>query len=219
MAGNDPHGGNLRQRGEVDSQPFNEPSMIGRCFTKTRSPANSVFVTSIEDGEVAIRMRRRPGLQFQRPSAEIERHAIGDDQSWRNELHLVDELVADDPAKRLEVEFAAHRQGSRQIVVADKGRADPLESRISEHMIRMLVRIDDIEDGLIRARADGGEQPPPIGTLPPVSTTATPLSPITKPILAMSPRFSSLIRRFRRYGRTRPARPPGPTAGRAYRRT
>ena len=34
----------------------------------------------------------------------------------------------------------------------------------------------------------------PTGTLPPVSITATPLSPITKPMLAMSPRFSSLIR-------------------------
>ena len=46
----------------------------------------------------------------------------------------------------------------------------------------------------VRARMAASSRSP-IGTLPPVSTTATPLSPITKPILAMSPRFSSLIER------------------------
>ena len=74
-------------------------------------------------------------------------------------LHLADELVANDPAKRLEIEFAAHRQGSRQIVVADKGRPDPVESGVAEDVIRMLMGVDDIEDGLIRLGADGGEQP------------------------------------------------------------
>ena len=74
-------------------------------------------------------------------------------------LHLVDKLVANDPAKRLEIEFAAHRQGSRQIVMAHERRADPVESRVAEDVIRMLVGIDDIEDRLIGARADGGQQP------------------------------------------------------------
>ncbi len=74
-------------------------------------------------------------------------------------LHLVDELVANDPAKRLEVEWAAHRQGSRQIVVADEGRPDPVESGVAEDVIGMLMGIDDIEDGFIRVGADGGEQP------------------------------------------------------------
>jgi hypothetical protein len=80
---------------------------------------------------------------------------------WRNESHLVDELVADDPAKRLEIEFAPHRQGSRQIVVADEGRPESIKCSVAEDVIRMLVRIDDIQDRLIRAGADGGQQPLP----------------------------------------------------------
>ena len=44
-------------------------------------------------------------------------------------------------------------------MVADKGRSDPVESGVAEDVIRMLMGIDDIEDGLIRLGADGGEQP------------------------------------------------------------
>jgi hypothetical protein len=84
---------------------------------------------------------------------------IGDGHGRRNESHLVDELVANDPAKRLEIEFAAHRQCPRQIVMADEGRAKSIERRVTEDVIRMLVRIDDIQDRLIGAGADSGQQP------------------------------------------------------------
>ena len=40
----------------------------------------------------------------------------------------------------------------------DEGRPEPVEGRVAEHMIRVLMRIDDIEDGLVGVRADGGEQ-------------------------------------------------------------
>ena len=79
MAGNDAHGGNLRQRGEITSQPFNEPSMIGRCFTKTRSPANSVFVVVSRTVRSQSVCAGGQACKFESPSAEIERHAIGDE--------------------------------------------------------------------------------------------------------------------------------------------
>ena len=133
--------------------------MIGRCSTKTRSPANSVRVVVSSTVRSQSVCAGGQACKFERPSAEIERHTIGDGQGRRNEFHLVDELVANDPAKRLEIEFAAHRQGSRQIAVADKGRAKPVEGRVAEDVIRMLMRVDDIEDRLLGAGADGGEQP------------------------------------------------------------
>ena len=139
-------------------------------------------------------MRRRPSPQFQDPSSEIERQAIGDGQGRRNNPDLVDELVANDPAIRLEIECAAHRQGSRQVAVADIRRPEPVEGRIAEDVIGMLMGIDDVEDRLAVRERIAASNRSPIGTLPPVSMTATPLSPITKPILAMSPRFSSLMR-------------------------
>ena len=132
--------------------------MIGRCSTKTRSPAKRPR-GRVEDGEVAVRVRRRPSLQLQRPPAKIQRQTISYGQGRRNESHLVDELVANDPPKRLQVEFAAHRQRSWQIVVADKSRAKPIKGGVAKDVIGMLMRIDDIEDGLARASADGGEQP------------------------------------------------------------
>ncbi len=73
--------------------------------------------------------------------------------------HLIDELVADDPPKRLEIECAARRQGSRQIVVAGEGRADSIKGGVAKDVIRVLMRVDDIEDGFVGASADGGEQP------------------------------------------------------------
>ena len=73
---------------------------------------------------------------------------------------LIDELVADDPAKRLEIEFAPHRKGSRQIVVADIGLSEALEGRVAEDVIGMFVRVDDIEDRLVRAGADRRQQSP-----------------------------------------------------------
>ncbi len=133
--------------------------MIGRCLDEDEVACEQRPRLRIEHGQVAIRVRRRPRLQFEGPPAEIERQTIAHGQGWRNEFHLVDELVADDPAKRLEVEFAAHRQGSRQIVVADKGRANSIKGGVAKDVIRMLVGIDDIEDGFVSASADGGEQP------------------------------------------------------------
>src|SRR5580700_11854352 len=93
----------------------------------------------VQDGQVAICVRRRPSLQFQSSSAKIQRQMIGHGQSRRNESHLVDKLVANDPAKRLEVEFAAHRQGSRQIVMADKGRSDTIKGGIAKNVIGVLM--------------------------------------------------------------------------------
>jgi hypothetical protein len=133
--------------------------MTGRCPDENEVACEKGLCSRIEHGQVAIRMRRRPSLQFESPSSEIKRQTIGDGQSRRNESHLVDEFVANNPAKRLEIEFAAHRQGSRKITVADKGRAEPIERRVAEHVIRMHMRIDDIEDRLVGAGADGGKQP------------------------------------------------------------
>ena len=112
----------------------------------------------VEDGEVAIGMRRRPSAQFEDPSPQIERQAVRDGQGRRNDPDLVDKLVADDPAVRLEIECAAHRQGSRQVAVADERRPEPVEGRIAEDVIGMLMGIDHIEDGLRRARTNGSEQ-------------------------------------------------------------
>src|SRR6185437_9351278 len=81
----------------------------------------------IERGQIAVGMRRRPGLQFKRPSAQVERHAVGDSEGGGNDLDLIDQLVADDPAKRLEIELAAHGERPGKIAVADKGRPQALE--------------------------------------------------------------------------------------------
>ncbi len=42
--------------------------------------------------------------------------------------------------------------------MADEGRSEPLEGRVAENVIRVLVGVDDIEDRLLRAGADGGEE-------------------------------------------------------------
>ena len=133
--------------------------MIGRCPTKTRSPANSVRVVvsnTVRSQSVcavgqACNSRVFPPRSSVRRSATVK---VGGMSS-----HLVDELVANDPAKRLEIELAAHRQGSRKIAVADKCRPEPVKSGVAEDVIRMHMRIDDIEDRLVGVGADSGKQP------------------------------------------------------------
>ena len=159
MAGNHAHGWDARERGEID-----EPALQGTVDdrqvlheTRDRLQTASGWPYRGRSGRNPCAPAARPASResFRRDRAPCDRRRS---RLAGTSLHLVDELVANDPAKRLEIEFAAHRQGSRQIVVPDEGRPEPVEGRVAEHMIRVLMRIDDIEDGLVGVRADGGEQ-------------------------------------------------------------
>jgi hypothetical protein len=74
----------------------------------------------------------------------------------------------------------ARGEGARQVRVTDEHGSIAHERCVPKDMIRMAVRVDDVSDR-------------PSRTLPPVPITATPLSPMTNPTLAIAPLFPRVI--------------------------
>src|SRR5258705_6475582 len=94
-------------------------------------------------------MRGRPRPQDEGPSTEIQVERAADEQRWRHDANLVDQLIAHGAAKCIEIELSARGQRAWQVRVADKGRSVLRESAVAEKMIGVAVRIDDIPDRLV----------------------------------------------------------------------
>src|SRR6478735_3856055 len=103
-------------------------------------------------------MGGRPRPQDQRTAAEIQTERAADEQRWRHDTYLVDQLVAHGSAKCIEIELSARGECAWQVRVADKGRAILHESAIAEHVVGMAMRIDDVADRLSGPGANGCQQ-------------------------------------------------------------
>ena len=68
-------------RSKIASQPFSEPSMIGKVADEHEVAGEQRARLRVEDREVAVGVRRRPRLQFQTAAAEIERQPIVDESA------------------------------------------------------------------------------------------------------------------------------------------
>src|SRR6185312_8460059 len=99
-----------------------------------------------------------PSLQSQYSPAEIDLHFIVDEKRRRNNLHLVDQRIAEHRAKCLQVILASRRYGAWQIPVSDKNGSVFRECRIAKDVVGMHVRIDDIANRLQRHAADRRQQ-------------------------------------------------------------
>src|SRR5215217_6295302 len=100
-------------------------------------------------------MRGRPRPQHEGPSSEIQLERVGDERCRRYYAYLVDQLVAHGPTKCIEIELSARGECAWQVRVADKNRSVLHESGVTEDMIGMAVRVDDIADRLAGAGANG----------------------------------------------------------------
>src|SRR5258705_13978637 len=94
-------------------------------------------------------MRSRPRPQDEGPSTEIQVERAADEQRWRHDANLVDQLIAHGAAKCIEIELSARGQRAWQVRVAEKGRSVLRESAVAEKMIGGAVRIDDVPDRLV----------------------------------------------------------------------
>src|SRR5204863_9988238 len=112
----------------------------------------------IEHREVAVAMRGWPRPQDEGAFAQIQVERAADEQRWRHDADLVDQLIAHGTAKCVEIELSACGQRTWQVRVTDKGRALLHESAIAEKMIGMAVRIDDVPDRLAGPGTNGCHQ-------------------------------------------------------------
>ncbi len=94
-------------------------------------------------------MRSRPRPQDESSCAKIQMQRAADEQRWRHDAYLVDQLVAHGTSKCIEIELSARGQGAWQVRVADKGRFVLHESAVAEKMIGVAMRIDDVPDRLV----------------------------------------------------------------------
>ena len=86
-------------------KPVVLPSTTGVCCTNNRSDTQRVPVFLIENREIVVGVRHRPGAQNYSPAAEVERHFIPDQQRGRNDLTAGGQ-VAEVAHQRIEVELA-----------------------------------------------------------------------------------------------------------------
>src|SRR5215204_654372 len=103
-------------------------------------------------------MRGRPRPQDEGPCAEVQIERAADEQRWRHDTYLVDQLIAHGTAKCIEIELSARGERARQVRVADKGRSVLHESAIAKNVIGMAVRIDDVTDRLAGPGTNGCHQ-------------------------------------------------------------
>ena len=74
MAGNDAFGGDGRKPVKI-AEPALQGAVDDRQVTDENEVAREKRARGlVEDGKVTVRVRRRPGLQFQGPVSEIDRH-------------------------------------------------------------------------------------------------------------------------------------------------
>ena len=165
------------------------PSSAGTMIEEDEVAGEERLRCGVEDRQVVVGMRGRPGAKLERSSAEVEAHAasstssVGDD-----DRDLSRERCPEQIAVRREIVRAACRERRRQALRADEGDVRRLESGVAEDMVGMHVRVDDVADRLVGHRLDRGEQcARPPRRFRRVSITATAFSPTTKPILAMAP--------------------------------
>ena len=131
------------------AQPAAEAAVqYGRVGQKHQVACKQGSGFLIEHREIAIAMRGRPRPQRERSCAEIQVERAADKQRWRHDADLVDQLVAHGTAKCIEIELSARGQRTWQVRMADKGRPVLHESGVSENMIGMAMRIDDVADRL-----------------------------------------------------------------------
>jgi hypothetical protein len=130
---------------------------MGQKHQIARKQGSGVF---IEHREIAIAMRGRPRLQHEGPSSEIQLERARHKQRRRHDADLVDQLIAHGPAKCIEIELSARGERAWQVRVADKNRSVLHESGVTEDMIGMAVRVDDVADRLAGAGANGCHQLP-----------------------------------------------------------
>src|SRR5579872_1470005 len=103
-------------------------------------------------------MRGRPCPQSEYPRTQVELLRILDQKGRWDESDLVDQFSAHDAAERVDVEWATARHRLRQVLVADKDRSVACKGGVSEYMVGVGMRIDDVADGLVGVAANGGEQ-------------------------------------------------------------
>src|ERR1700678_1745644 len=111
------------------------------------------------DGQIVVGMSRPPGFQSQFASAEIDLHLVVYEHRRRDNPHFIDELVAEQSSKCLQVKRAACGHRPRQIFVADERRFGAEERRVPENVIGMYMRIYYITNWLWCDGADRREQP------------------------------------------------------------
>ena len=110
----------------------------------------------VEDAEVGIRMRGGPGPQDEAPRAQIQHHFRLDEKRRGNRLHLIDELIPHRAAEGRPIIIHAGRHRGRQSSMADELRSLLEKGRVAEHVIGMIMRVDDVANGFVRDRPDGG---------------------------------------------------------------
>src|SRR5882724_12187885 len=74
----------------------------------------------IENGQIVVAVRRGPRAQAQGSSAEIKRHGIIDQQGRRHDADLIDQLVAHDAAKIIDVERPMAGKRAGQVLMANE---------------------------------------------------------------------------------------------------
>lgn len=116
-----------------------------------------------------------------------------DEEGRRYQADLIDELAAHDPAKGIDVERPARDEGAWQVPVADDHRSVAHEGGVAKDVVWMAVGVDEVSEGLpVRVRIAASSRCPS-RTLPPLSITATALSPMMNPTLAIAPSFSPVM--------------------------
>ena len=113
----------------------------------------------IENGEIVVAMRGRPSLQKEPAATEIKLKRSVNQQCRRHDPDLVDQAVTHDPAKGFKIERAARAQGFRQILVPNEHDSFSSKSSVTERVVGMTVRVNDVTDRSVGPSPDGCEKP------------------------------------------------------------
>ena len=112
----------------------------------------------VEDGEVVVGVRGLLRLQANLAVAQIELELVVDAQRRGNDARAGEGLLAQQLLVDRKVARCAGGERARQLVMADKDRFLGRERGVSEHVVGVHVRVDDVLYGQLRAGADGCEQ-------------------------------------------------------------
>src|SRR3546814_7275397 len=119
--------------------------------TDTRVPYTPLFRSGIGVG-----VRGRPGLQAQRPSAEVDRrlvlhrHVGGHDDGAGERRAGV--------AQQLRIELGALGKGARQVAMADEAYRKVAEGAVSKAVVEVNVGGDEVADRPVSGDSDGRAQ-------------------------------------------------------------
>src|SRR5258708_6716874 len=144
MPGNNALGGHMAQLLQVGEKAANAAIDHRHMPDEQEITGKQRGTLAVEDRQIIVGMRGRPGLQSQYSPAEIKLHLVVDDKRGRHNLHFVDQCIAEQSTKGLQVKLSSCRQRTRQIPVPDKDRPLASECGVAKQMIRMNMRVDDV---------------------------------------------------------------------------